>query len=299
MTRCGHAGRGAGNTTGRSIDLDLRAFFDTLDHVLVLKAVAHHTNLRWVLLYVQRWLNAPLQPEDGTLKPRDRGSPQGSAISPVLANLFLHYALDMWMVREFPDVPFERYADDEILHCKSQQQAQLVLDAIIERLATVGLELNLDKTRIVYCKDANRHGSHEHEQFTFLGYTFRPRRARNRGGELFVSFCPAVSGDAASGMRRRIRRWRLNLRSGDSLADLADQINPTVRGWINFYGRFYRSELISLLENINEHLVRWAMRKFKRLRGRPRRARRLLAVIAAREPTLFAHWGCGARPLAG
>jgi RNA-directed DNA polymerase len=248
---------------------------------------------------VERWLKAPLQLEDGTLKPRDRGSSQGSAISPVLANLFLHYALDMWLAREFPDIPFERYADDAILHCKTQQQAQLVLDAIIERLAAVGLELNLDKTRIVYCKDANRHGSHEHEQFTFLGYTFRPRRARNRSGELFVSFCPAVCGDAAKAMRRSIRRWRLNLRSGDSLTDLAQQINPTVRGWINFYGRFYRSELVSLLENINEHLARWAMRKFKRLRGRPRRARRLLAVIASREPDLFAHWVCGARPLAG
>ncbi|HEY5429680.1 MAG TPA: reverse transcriptase domain-containing protein, partial [Solirubrobacteraceae bacterium] len=137
---------------------------------------AHHTDLRWVLLYVERWLKAPIQLEDGTLKQRDRGSPQGSAISPVLANLFLHYALDMWLVREFPDVPFERYADDEILHCKTQQQAQMVLNRIVERLAQVGLGLNLDKTRIVYCKDANRTGSHEHEQFTFLGYTFRPRR---------------------------------------------------------------------------------------------------------------------------
>ena len=281
------------------IDLDLRAFFDTLDHSLVLKAVAHHTDQRWVLLYVERWLKAPLQLEDGSLKQRDRGSPQGSAISPVLANLFLHYALDMWMLREYPEIPFERYADDEILHCKTQQQAQMVLDAIVGRLAQVGLELNLDKTRIVYCKDANRKGSHEHEQFTFLGYTFRPRRARNGGGELFVSFCPAVSNEAANAMRHRIRRWRLKLRSGDSLADLAGQINPTVRGWINFYGRFYRSKLTSLLENINEHLTRWAMRKFKRLRGHPRRARRLLAAVAAREPALFAHWEHGARPLAG
>ncbi len=276
-----------------AIDLDLRAFFDSLDHSLVLKAVAHHTNLRWILLYVERWLKAPLRLEDGILKQRDRGSPQGSAISPVLANLFLHYALDMWLVREFPDIPFERYADDEILHCKTQQQAQMALDAIIERLAQVGLELNLDKTRIVYCKDANRPGSHEHEQFTFLGYTFRPRLARNRAGVKFVSFLPAVSDDNAKRIRSVIKRWRLHLRSGSTLADLAQAINPTVRGWCNYYGGFYPSELHQSLGLINEYLVRWATRKFKRLRGHHRRARRLLANVARREPGLFAHWQDG------
>ena len=281
------------------LDLDLKSFFDSIDHSLVLKAVAHHTDLRWILLYVERWLKAPLQLEDGTLKARDRGSPQGSAISPVLANIFLHYALDMWLGREFPAVPFERYADDVILHFKSKAQAQVVLDAIVERLAQVGLELNLDKTRIVYCKDSNRTGSHEHEQFTFVGYTFRPRRARNRSGALFVSFAPAVSDVAAKAIGRRIKRWRLHLRSGQTLADLAEAINRIVWGWINFYGRFYRSELISLLRVIDEYIVRWAMRKYKRLRGRPTRAWRFLASVARREPGLFAHWKAGARPQAG
>jgi RNA-directed DNA polymerase len=272
------------------LDLDLKSFFDSLDHSLVLRAVAHHTNLRWILLYVERWLKAPLQLEDGTLKQRDCGSPQGSAISPVLANLFLHYALDLWLGREFPAVPFERYADDAILHCKTEAQAQVVLDAIVERLAQVGLELNLDKTRIVYCKDSNRGGLHEHERFTFLGYTFRPRPARNRRGELFVSFAPAVSDDAAKAIGRRIKRWRLHLWSGQSLADLAEAINPIVRGWIDFYGRFYRSRLISLLRRIDEYLARWAMRKYKRLRGRPTRAHGFLANVARREPKLFVHW---------
>jgi RNA-directed DNA polymerase len=281
------------------LDLDLKSFFDSIDHSLVLKAVAHHTDLRWILLYVERWLKAPLQLEDGTLKARDRGSPQGSAISPVLANIFLHYALDRWLGREFPAVPFERYADDVILHFKSKAQAQVVLDAIVERLAQVGLELNLDKTRIVYCKDSNRTGSHEHEQFTFVGYTFRPRRARNRSGALFVSFAPAVSDVAAKAIGRRIKRWRLHLRSGQTLADLAEAINRIVWGWINFYGRFYRSELISLLRVIDEYIVRWAMRKYKRLRGRPTRAWRFLASVARREPGLFAHWKAGARPQAG
>ena len=281
------------------LDSDLKSFFDSLDHSLVLKAVAHHTDLRWILLYVERWLKAPLQLEDGTLKPRDRGSPQGSAISPVLANIFLHYALDLWLAREFPDVPFERYADDVILHCKSEAKAQLVRNAIIERLAQVGLELNLDKTRVVYCKDTNRTGSHEHESFDFLGYTFRPRRARGRSGELFVSFCPAVSGEAAKAIRRATKRWRLHLWSGVTLADLARFCNPIVRGWINYYGRFYPSALIRSLRHVNDYLVRWATGKYKRLRGRAGRARRFLASLAQREPTLFAHWRLGALPKAG
>jgi RNA-directed DNA polymerase len=281
------------------IDLDLRSFFDTLDHRLVLRAVAHHTNLRWVLLYVQRWLKAPLQLEDGTLAARDRGSPQGSAISPLLANIFLHYALDLWLVREFPAVQFERYADDVILHCTSKPQAQWVLDAIIERLAQVGLELNLDKTRIVYCKDSNRRGSHEHERFDFLGYTFRPRLARNRAGEGFVSFCPAVADAAAKMMRRRIKRWRMHMWVGETLADLARSTNRIVQGWINYYGRFYPSRLLQHLRFINKYIVRWARRKHKRLRTAPRKARRFIADVARREPNLFAHWQAGALPDAG
>ena len=183
-----------------------------------------------------------------------------------------------------------------ILHCKTEAQAQILRDAIIERLAAVGLELNLDKTRIVYCKDQNRTGSHEHEQFTFLGYTFRPRLARSKHGENFVSFLPAVCGDAAKAMRRTIKRWRLHLWSGRTLADLAHAINAQVRGWINYYGRFYRRELIRTLKLINDYLMRWAMRKYKRLRRHQSRARRFLAGVARRQPGLFAHWRLGVRP---
>ena len=218
-----------------------------------------------------------------------------------MANIFLHCALDLWLAREFPDIRFERYADDAILHCRSKARAHVVRDAIVKRLAQVGLELNLDKTRIVYCKDSNRSGSHEHERFDFLGHTFRPRRARNSGGESFVSFCPAVSDEAVKAIGRTIKRWRLHLRNGLTLAALAREINPIVRGWINYYGRFYRSKLISLLlRHIDEYLVRWAMRKYKRLRGRPRRAWRFLVTVAGREPALFAHWQAGrAKPQAG
>ena len=278
------------------IDLDLRSFFDSLDHALVLRALARHTSERWIPLYVQRWLKAPLQREDGTLEARDRGSPQGSAISPLLANIFLHYALDLWAAREYPAVPFERYADDVILHCKSKQQARVVLDAIAGRLAQVGLELNPDKTRIVYCKDGNRTGSHEHERFDFLGYTFRPRMARSRSGGFFVSFCPAVADDAVKEIGRTIKRWRLHLRSGLTLSDLARAINPIVRGWINYYGRFYRSWLSRSLARINEYLVRWAQRKFKRLTNHPSRSWRWLESVARRSPALFAHWQIGVLP---
>ncbi|HVA09544.1 MAG TPA: group II intron reverse transcriptase/maturase, partial [Acidimicrobiales bacterium] len=276
------------------IDLDLRSFFDSIPHDLLMKAVSKHTDQRFVLLYIERWLVAPLEKADGSLVERDRGTPQGSAISPLLANLFLHYAFDTWMAREFSGCPFERYADDAVIHCASEAEAQMVLDALARRLAQVGLELHPDKTRIVYCKDANRKGSFEHEQFTFLGYTFRPRLTKNKRGQFFVSFLPAMSDDAGKAIRQEIRRWRLNVHSDKSLGDLASFVNPIVRGWCNYYGRFYKSWLYRSLRRINEYLVRWARRKFKRLRTSARRAWRWLRGVQRRAPELFAHWAFGA-----
>ena len=281
------------------IDLDLRSFFDSIPWDLMLKAVSKHTDLRWVLLYVERWLRAPLQKEDGTLVERERGTPQGSAISPLLANLFLHYAFDRWLAREHPDTSFERYADDAVVHCTSMAQAREVLDSIAYRMAQVGLELHPDKTRIVYCKDSGRKGSFEHERFNFLGYTFRPRDARNKHGERFVSFSPAISDDAGKEIRRQIRRWRIHRRSDLDLESLAREINPVLTGWITYYGRFYKSGMYPSLQRINEYLVRWAMRKYKRLHRQPTKAWRWLEGVAAREPTLFAHWRLGVRPTAG
>jgi RNA-directed DNA polymerase len=278
------------------IDLDIRAFFDTVPWDLVLKAVAHHTDQKWILLYVERWLKAPLQQPDGTLVRRDRGTPQGSAISPLLANLFMHYAFDAWMVREFPGIGFERYCDDAVVHCRSEHQARQVRDAIAARLAQVGLELHPDKTRIVYCKDADRPGSFEHQKFTFLGYEFRPRLAKNRHGKHFVSFLPAVSADAMKAMGAEIRSWSLGRRSDKSLDDLARMFNNIVQGWINYYGRFYKSRLLYFLRRLNAHLVRWTCQKYQRLRNKERRAMAWLAEIAQRSPRLFAHWRLGARP---
>jgi RNA-directed DNA polymerase len=278
------------------IDLDIRAFFDSVDHTLMLKAVERHTDQKWILLYVQRWLVAPVRQQDGTLVARDRGTPQGSSISPVLANLYLHYAFDMWLVREFPAVTFERYCDDAVIHCASQEQARQVRDALAARLATVGLELHPDKTRVVYCKDADRRGDHEATSFTFLGYTFRPRLAKNRWGKHFVNFLPAVSKDAIKAMGREIRSWHIARRSDKSLSDLAHMFNTIVQGWINYYGRFYKSMLYPLLRRINDHLVRWAMRKYKRLRRREKRAGELMAEASRRSPRLFAHWRFGLKP---
>ena len=272
-----------------TLDLDVRAFFDSVPHDLLLKAVAHHTDERWVLLCIERWLTAPMQMPDGTLIAREKGTPQGSPISPLLANLFMHYAFDRWMARKFPGCSFERYADDIVAHCDSEEQARSMRAAIADRLGALGLELHPDKTKIVYCKDANRRGEAEHTSFDFLGYTFRARLANSRRG-FFVNFSPAMSTKAKKAKGQQIRNWHLNRRSGTDLSGLAEEINPQVRAWINYYGAFYRSELSSLAWRIDQHLVRWAMQKFKRLRGRPHRAWAWLNAVRQRDPKLFAHW---------
>ena len=277
------------------LDFDVRAFFDSVPHDLLLKAVAHHTDERWVLLYIERWLKAPIQMPDGTLVPREKGTPQGSPISPLLANLFMHYAFDRWMDREYPGCPFERYADDAVIHCDSEAQARSLLAALAERLGSVGLELHPVKTRIVYCQDTKRRKEPEHTSFDFLGYTFRGRVVRGRRG-FFVSFLPAMSDKAMKAKGKQIRDWHLNRRSSTDLSGIAEDINPQVRGWINYYGAFYRSRLYRIARSIDEHLVRWAMQKFKRLRGRTMRAWAWLEAVRQRQPRLFAHWHLLARP---
>jgi len=271
------------------LDCDIRAFFDSVPHDLLMRAVAHHTGERWVLLYISRWLTAPMQMTDGTLVAREKGTPQGSPISPVLANLFMHYAFDKWMDREYPGCPFERYADDIVAHCDSEEQAQHLRASMAERLESLGLELHPEKTKVVFCKDANRPGRAEHTSFDFLGYAFRARLAKGPYG-YFAGFGPAISAGAKKAKGLQIRAWHLSRRTGEDLSSIAQEINPVVRGWINYYGAFYRSELRFLAWRINEHLTRWATHKFKRFRKRYLRAMEWLQRIYRRDPKLFAHW---------
>jgi RNA-directed DNA polymerase len=264
------------------------------------RAVAHHTDIPWVRLYIARWLRAPVQKAAGTLEQRTKGTPQGGVASPLLANLFLHYTFDLWMQRTFPHVQFERYADDAIVHCRSERQAREVLEAIRGRFLQCGLELNATKTRVVYCKDDDRPGKSGPVKFDFLGYTFQPRRAKNRWGKHFVSFLPAMSTKAAKAIRATSREWRMaSTRNNQHLEDLARLVNPAVRGWLNYYGRFYRSKCVQVLRHLNEALAAWARRKYRRFWRRERASMHWLGRIARRDRTLFAHWGQGVLPDAG
>jgi RNA-directed DNA polymerase len=279
------------------IDLDIKGFFDNIDHGLMLHAVRKHTDSKWVLLYIERWLKAPAQLEDGSLIEREKGTPQGGVISPLLANIFLHHAFDEWMRTKHRIAPFARYADDIIVHCRTEAQAQVMLRDIERRLARCKLQLHPEKTKIVYCKDAKRPGNYEHESFDFLGYSFRPRSCRGRS--YFVGFTPAVSKSAIKAMSATIRGWKLQLWSSSSLEDIARQINPVIRGWLNYYGRYYRTAMYPILRQLQYALVRWAMRKYKRLRGHWLKATHWLCRIARREPRLIAAWQFGFRPSAG
>jgi group II intron reverse transcriptase/maturase len=272
------------------LDLDISSFFDTIDHDLLLKALKFHTDCRWILLYVERWLKAPVELPDGTLQERERGTPQGGVISPLLANLFLHYAFDCWMQKHYPEVPFERYADDVICHLKTREQAERLKAALEKRFEECGLKLHPEKTRIVYCRDDRRRGDHEQEKFDFLGYTFRPRLSRRKDGKFYVRFSPAVSNKAVKKMNQRIRAWKLHQRSEKTLQELAQLINVVVRGWFNYYGHFYRSALDVVSRQIDLYLAKWAERKYKRLRGHSGRAIKWLRGIKKRQPELFAHW---------
>jgi RNA-directed DNA polymerase len=255
-----------------------------------MKAVRKHAKDKWIVLYIERWLKAPAQDEEGNLTARARGTPQGGVISPLLANLYLHYAFDLWMLKKWKHLPFERYADDIIVHCRGRGEANLVRAGVEKRLRECGLELHSEKTKLVYCKDSNRQENHPHEKFNFLGFTFRPRKATTRRGGLFCSFSPAISKDAVEKICDEIRSWKLHLRTAQSIAELALEINPKLRGWFNYYGRFYPSALRPIERHVGQSLVRWACRKYKKLRNHRSRAWTWLMAVLARQPNLLALW---------
>lgn len=281
------------------LEFDIKGLFDNVDHELLMKAVRRHTDNPWVTLYITRWLTAPFQMPDGTVVERTKGTPQGGVISPVLANLFLHYTFDKWMDKNHPNNPFARYADDAVVHCRSMEVAQELRNSLEKRFVECGLELHPTKTRIVYCKDDDRREEYPETKFDFLGYTFRPRRSKNRWGKYFVNFTPAVNNKAKKAMRQTIHDWRMHLKPDKTLEDLANMFNPVIRGWIGYYGRFYKSELYSVLKHMNRALVRWVRRKYKKYTRHQQRAENWLGQIARRESNLFAHWQLGIVPSAG
>lgn len=277
------------------VDLDIKGFFDNIDHALMMRAVRKHTDCPWMLLYIERWLKAPALLEDGTLVERDKGTPQGGVASPLLANIFLHHAFDEWMAENHPSCPFERYADDVVVHCRSEAQARFMRRAIEDRLQACRLEAHPEKTKIVYCRDDNRCEEFAHTSFDFLGFTFRPRTATNRHGTFFVSFLPGISRKAAKGLVAKIRHWEIHRKSNKSLEGLSRTYDRAIRGWVNYYGTYYKSALDPVFSCLNRRLVRWAQNKYKRYQ-RQRRATYWLRAIARKEPRWFAHWRLGAVP---
>ena len=272
------------------VDLDIKGFFDNLDHDLVMRAVLKHSDNKWVPLYIERWLKAPAQMEDGSIVPRNKGTAQGGVISPLISNLFLHYAFDKWMERNFPENPFERYADDMLIHCKTKEEALKLNQAIGVRLLVCGLELHPEKTKIVYCKDDDRPGKYDNESFDFLGYTFRARKVKARSGRYFTGFNPAISQKASKAIRKRIKGWKFHRWTDKTIFEMAAISRSILRGWENYYGKYYKSAFYSVLRYLDIKLITWVKRKYKRLKGSTRRAAMWLRKVAKCNQNLFPHW---------
>ena len=273
------------------LDIDIKGFFDNIDHTWLMRMVEHHTKCKWTILYIKRWLKAPVQLEDGTLLERSKGTPQGGVISPLLANIFLHHVFDQWMQHKFHEQRFERYADDIIIHCRDRERAKKLKYLLERRLAKFGLELHPEKTRIVYCKDDKRTERHLNPtSFDFLGYTFRQRTAKDKTGQLFNGFLPAISKHAVQKISEEIRSWRLHRQVGIDINGLSKQFNPIIRGWYLYYGKFYQSAMDPIYWRLQQYLTRWAMMKYKHFRHRRKWAYDWVFKIANQDPKLFAHW---------
>ncbi len=274
------------------LEFDIKGLFDNIPHDLLIKAVQKHTQNKWIILYIKRWLTAPIVMPDGNTVSREKGTPQGGVISPILSNLFLHYVFDKWMERNHKGILWCRYADDGLVHCKTKQQAMFMLNRLSQRFKQCGLEFHPDKTKVVYCKDSNRKDKHNTTAFDFLGYAFKPRLVRSSDGKMFVSFTPAVSASASKAMRDRVRQWKLKYRVELGLKEIAFQCNPVLRGWLQYYGKFSPSSLESVWTQFNAVLVKWVMRKYKKINGKTKAAK-MLESIQQKQPSLFIHWQIG------
>jgi RNA-directed DNA polymerase len=277
------------------IEFDIRGLFDNIDHELLMKAVRHHTENKSILLYVERWIKAPLELPDGTIKNRDSGTPQGGVISPLLSNLFLHYVFDIWMTKNYPEAKWCRYADDGICHTQTKEQAETLLVELKQRFNECKLEIHPDKTKIVYCKDGNRTEAYQGEtKFVFMGYEFRARSAENKNTkQVFTSFLPAISSKAEKSILQEIRASRIRNRSDLNLKQIATWLNPRIRGWINYYGKYTPSALVNVLKKINGTLVRWYMSKHEKFRCRKNSAIKQIVNLAKNNAYLFVHWKIG------
>jgi len=281
------------------LDVDIKGFFDNIPHDLLMRAVEKHVQEKWMLLYIERWLVAPLQLEDGTIVARTKGVPQGSVIGPILSNLYLHYAMDMWLVANYPDCCFERYADDAVIHCGNSIKVEKLKIALGKRLKVCGLEMHEDKTKIIQCRDSNRTRKHNKPvMFDFLGYTFKPRQAQNgERKEDFTNFLPAVSTKAMTAMNTKLNNMPILRIAGIEIEAVAKELNPVLQGWINYYGKFYSTKLRDFMRRINAKIANWAIRKYKGLRTSLHRAMKWVSRLCKRKPNLFAHWIFGSKPI--
>jgi group II intron reverse transcriptase/maturase len=275
------------------LEFDIRGLFDNIPHDLLMKAVRKHTDNKWIILYIERWLKASMQMPDGNVISRTCGTPQGGVISPVLSNLFLHYVFDVWMTKRHKDKPWCRYADDGIAHCKTEAKAQTLLAELQQRFAECGLEMHPLKTKIVYCKDGKRKADYPNTTFKFLGYEFRRRAGKGFNKEFRLYFSPAICKEAKKDICKTIRQTGIRNRSDLSIEEVAKWLNPMLNGWINYYGKFNKSALKPVMRQVNFTLIKWCTGKYKKFRFSKSKAVWYMVETFQKRPNLFAHWKLG------